>query len=133
MGRPSPPPDSPPLVLEALEALSCMDAYTKRIGVFPDSIGCILSDWPVRMGGPGLSFDETEAVVHDLRAAFWRRSFRCFQDAASLRFWVYSGDPAEALPDDPEGIRATAINEEEKEENNQVPGCDSANQGLCSE
>lgn len=84
----APPTLSPPsLVAEALRDLSGVSAYTKRLGVLPDSFIHILSHAARDTVSPP-SLHSLSSMLSGIRLKLWEASLLCVRAAHSARCWM---------------------------------------------
>jgi hypothetical protein len=78
-------------------ALSTISAYTRRLGVIPDSYGSVLGSAVERLTGSKPSLKARDAMLCSLRAALWDAASASFRAARDARSWVYTNDPEDLL------------------------------------
>ena len=94
---PIPCPTHSRLVTKACRDLSKLSAYTKRLGVLPESFKYVISFIYGKWRGERMSFEARDRLLSDTRLRHWDTAVMCFRGANAIRKWIYDGDPSGRL------------------------------------
>jgi hypothetical protein len=81
----------------ALHKVGKLSTYTRRLGVVPESYGCVLADAMYKATGNKPSLKAVSAALESVRTSMWDAACASFRAAHAARVWVYDNDPEDRL------------------------------------